>query len=323
MIHVGIDEAGYGPLLGPLVVGAAAFRVRGAEAEGSDDAASASLRERLAGMVCDAKGPRTKNPLPVAIDDSKAVHGRFGVPGLVRGVAWAASGSGRAAPTDLADWLERFGDRGPEAFAADPWFHRPHEERIAAYDAPAGLREALRLRGVEPLLLTVSPATPFELNDAFDRLDNKGRVLFLATAALLVRVLSDLPGEDVRVVLDRQGGRLDYGPWLAELFPWHAVRREPAPQGVSRYAFEEGGRRVTLTFATRGDRLDLPTGLASMAAKLTRELFMGRLNAWFARRRPGLAPTAGYVEDGRRFLAEAAPVLRAERVDLRRLVRSR
>ncbi len=317
MIHVGLDEAGYGPLLGPLVVGAAAFRVHDVSSR------TPTLRERLAGIVCDAAGPRTKNPLPVAIDDSKAVHGRFGVPGLVRGVALAAVGAGRAAPTDLADWLERFADRGPEAFEVDPWFAGPQRERIAVWEAPAGVREAMQLRGVEPVALVVSPATPFELNDAFDRLDNKGRVLFLATAALLVRVLGEFPGEAMSVVLDRQGGRLDYDAYLAEVFPYHRVRREPSIEGVTRYAFEEGGREIELAFTTKGDRVDLPTGLASMAAKLTRELFMGRLNAWFAARLPGVKATAGYVEDGRRFLAEVAPVLRTERVDLRRLVRDR
>ena len=50
---------------------------------------------------------------------------------------------------------------------------------------------------------------------------------------------------------------------------------------------------------------------------------MGRLNAWFADRRPGLRPTAGYVDDGRRFLADVADVLEKERVDHRRFVRQR
>ena len=54
--------------------------------------------------------------------------------------------------------------------------------------------------------------------------------------------------------------------------------------------------------------------LASMGAKYTRELFMRRLNAWFAERMPGIEPTAGYVEDGRRFLTEVKPILVREAI---------
>jgi len=314
VIRVGIDEAGYGPLLGPLVIGAAAFRVPD---EGP------SLRERLEGIVCRARGRRPKGPLPVAIDDSKEVHGRFGLEGLCRGVCAVAAGAGRAVPTDLADWLERFGDRGAEAFAADPWFEAPAHERIPAWEAPPGFRERWLLRGVEPLGVLVSPVTPVELNEAFDVTGNKARVLFLATMALLVRVLEAWPGEDVTALLDREGGRLDYGPYLAEVFPYQGVHALPSPRGEAHYAMREGGRTVRLSFVTKGDREDLAAGLASMAAKMTRELFMGRLNAWFSARAPALRATAGYVEDGRRFLLDVAPVLERERVDLRRLVRSR
>jgi hypothetical protein len=166
----------------------------------------------------------------------------------------------------------------------------------------------------------VSPITPAELNEAFDVTGNKARVLFLSTMALLVRVLEAWPGEDVTVLLDREGGRLDYllpGRGL----PYQGVKARPSPgRGALRDA--RGGRTVRLAFVTKGDR-GPRSGLASMAAKMTRELFMGRLNAWFLARSPALRPTAGYVEDGRRFLADAAPVLERERIDLRRLVRSR
>jgi hypothetical protein len=41
---------------------------------------------------------------------------------------------------------------------------------------------------------------------------------------------------------------------------------------------------------------------------------MRRLNAFFTARMPSLAPTAGYVEDGRRYLAEVKPILAAEAI---------
>ena len=319
MIQVGVDEAGYGPMLGPLVIGAAAFRL--------PDGDGPSLRERAAGIWCRAtrrpvaKKPRASSPVPV--DDSKKIHGRHGVPGLARGVASAVAGAGLEPPGHLADLLTRFADRGPDAFAEDPWCEAPERAEIPRYRPPAGLRERLRLRGIEPVSLRVSPITPRELNDAFDTTDNKGHVLFLVSIALVVRMLAAHPGEDMHVTLDREGGRLDYEPYLADVFPWREIRRLASPPREARYAFVEGGREVTLRFVTEGDGEDLSVGLASMAAKLTRELFMERLNAWFIARDPSLKPTAGYFGDGRRFLADAARVIESEHVDLRRLVRQR
>ena len=312
MIHAGIDEAGYGPLLGPLVIGASAFRV---------PAGGPGIRERVEGIWSRAgkRGPRGAIP----VDDSKEIHRRYGVEGLARGVASAAAGMGRAPASDLHDWLARFSDRPAEAFALDPWFENPQRETMAEYAVPAGLREKFLLRGAEPVALLVSPIVPAELNEAFAVTGNKARVLFLSTAALLVRLLDAFPGEDVSATLDREGGRLDYAEYLSDVFPWHEIRAEPSAPGEARYAFREGGREIRLRFATRGDAEDLAVGLASMAAKLTRELFMGRLNAWFQARLPGLKRTAGYVEDGRRFLKDVAAVIERERIDLSRLVRSR
>ena len=59
-----------------------------------------------------------------------------------------------------------------------------------------------------------------------------------------------------------------------------------------------------------------------MTAKLVRELHMARLNRFFRARMPELKPTAGYVQDGRRFVQEVDPVLRELDLDGERLVRN-
>lgn len=323
MLRIGIDEAGYGPLLGPLVIGAVALRV-----EDEPGRTASDLRRRLGSVVARAsEGARragsADGDAPVVLDDSKAVKERHGLAGLARGVRAFAAAAGHTPPADLGDLLARYGDRPAAAFAGEPWFAALAEEPVPPAPLPADLRARVLLTGVEPLGMVVAPALPAELNEAWAASDNKARVLFLAAAAVLVRLLEAFPGEDAEVLLDRQGGRLDYGDLLRDAFPFHDVERLRAPRGTSPYLLRHGGRRVRLTFQTRGDAEHLEVGWASMAAKLTRELFMARLNAWFGARQPGLRPTAGYVEDGRRWLREAAPVLSAQGIDPARLVRTR
>jgi len=53
----------------------------------------------------------------------------------------------------------------------------------------------------------------------------------------------------------------------------------------------------------------MPTALASMVSKYTRELLMARFNAFFSHHAPGVRPTAGYATDAARFRADIAPHL--------------
>jgi hypothetical protein len=331
MLVIGLDEAGYGPLLGPLVVGGTAFRL----ATRVRPACAVDLHAALDGLACRAGGapPALRRrrgagrevpaALPVVLDDSKQVKERHGLPGLARGLAFAMQGAGRAVPAHLGDLLAACGDRPPAQALAEPWWGEPELARVPEAGLPRDLRARCLLKGVEPLGAWVAPAFPAELNEAFAATGNKSRTLFLCTLTLLLRMLQELPGDEVLVRLDRQGGRLDYGAWLAGVFPFHQLEELDAPPGEAHYRLREGPRTVEVAFVTGGDARHLEVGVASMAAKLVRELCMERMNAWFGARQPGLAPTAGYVEDGRRWLRDAAPVLTRMGIAPERLVRQR
>jgi len=76
-VVAGIDEAGYGPLLGPLAVSATAFRV-------PDEAAEADLWELLRGAV--ARGAVRKSDRLRVADSKKLHHGGAGIEPLERNV---------------------------------------------------------------------------------------------------------------------------------------------------------------------------------------------------------------------------------------------
>ncbi|MBA4028398.1 MAG: hypothetical protein C0475_04580 [Planctomyces sp.] len=136
----------------------------------------------------------------------------------------------------------------------------------------------------------------------------------------LTRALG-LPG---LIVCDRQGGRRGYGPMLAAwLGPVGAAGVDTVAEGPqeSEYVVRSGDAErsggwdgVRVRFRVRAEGCSLPVALASMAAKLARELLMARFNAHYAGRarqrgRPEPEPTAGYTADARRWLSQAGCIL--------------
>ena len=321
MLHIGVDEAGYGPLLGPLVIGLAAFRVEEDGPIGSEW--PGRIRRRLKGQICRVSRNGRAKALPVPIDDSKLVLKRHGVAGLARGVGAFAAALDQAPPAHLEDLIVRYSDRQPVGYARAPWFEDLDTVPLPSYPWTGPLEQRWARRGVRALDLRVLPADAPELNEAFEALQNKANVLGLLSASLLVSLLDRYPAEDAHVVMDRHGGRKDYAAYLAQVFPFAQVSPRSGPIGESRYQVDLPDRRLYLRFVTKGDQISLAVSWASMAAKLTRELFMRRFNDWFCQRCPGLKPTAGYYTDGRRFLQDIEGLLAEEAVDRGLLVRSR
>jgi len=298
----GVDEAGLGPTLGPLVVGAALFR-------GSPEAL-ADLYGRLDGLV--ARDPAAI-PDRLAVDDSKRLFAgrRTLAPLELSALATLRPGAPLAArleqlhdaPTEgWPPWYSAAADEPPLPVEADPALARAWRERWPA---------ELAARGVEPVALFVRPVLEDELNACFRAGLNKAQAVLTRLAPVLRRLAARVPGDDLRIVVDRLGGRRYYADFLRTVFPLRPLAALEERETRSCYELRDGARTLTIAFEVEGDGRHFEVALASVAAKYVRELFVRRLNAHFARRKPGLRFTAGYPHDATRWLAEAADVLTA------------
>jgi len=328
-VVAGLDEAGLGPLLGPLTIGFSAFRV---PAEDTD------LWRQLARGVA----PRSKRgERRIVVADSKKVFARS-APGRRRlettALAFLSLLHDDGAPP--ADAREVLFDALPPpdgVVARHPWYeHLPSVPRAIDRGAlelqAARLGRELAARDVTILGAGVRVVPSGELNDSYATTGNKADTVWARTLEVL-RHLWTKHGEDgAAVTADLQGARSHYGPLLARGFPEASVRRLREDGIVSSYALEErdeerrGGwlpRRMTVEFRAKGEEHSFSVALASCLAKYARETVMEAFNSYFHAVQSDLAPTAGYTTDGRRWLDEARPALLERDVPREILVRAR
>ncbi len=324
-IYAGIDEAGYGPLMGPLCVGCSAWEI-------SDETAFLAppdLWGLLKSAICRRARDRRGR---VAIEDSKKLKGS-GAGGvhpmaeIERGVL-ALLGV-HDAETDIpatdAALLEALGAESLESRA--PWYCGARALPLACDPGRLAVGRAMVSRAcrnakISRHRLRCLTADADEINDVA----RVGAAKSSVTWGLVVRHIHALrqahPGQAIRVAIDRQGGRRRYHEDLMREFPGDRLTILMEEENESAYRLDGPQGALLVSFTVEGERHHLPIALASMAAKYSRELWMARLNTWFAQRVEGVRPTAGYVLDGRRFLAAVRPTLAAQAIPERLLVRS-
>ncbi len=321
----GIDEAGLGPILGPLTIGYALLRL---------PEPGVNPRQLLKGVV--VKDPSLDKDR-IVVADSKVVYTR-NPRGRKRLETTALSflallDPGGTPPTDPASVI--FGALRPSdaIIAEHPWYAR--FEPVPRYQEPGGLelrahklRRAFERTGLELADLGVRTLPAGELNASFERTQSKNQTEWHSIVAILRHLWSQADGEPIEVVVDRQGARSRYGGLLGRAFPRAVVTLVEESDGHSEYALaargsNPGAHSMHISFTERAEDHSFAVALASCLAKWSRELSMDAFNAYFQAMQPELKQTAGYYSDGKRWLAEATPALRQSKLEQRVVMRSR
>ena len=313
MRWVGIDEAGYGPNLGPLVMSAV---VAEGPAETPPD-----LWDDLRGTVSRADDPSGR----LWVDDSKrvfkarkgrerldaaslAVLDAVGRP-LPRtlGALFDAVGAGSMADIELAAWLDPGADpRYP------PMMSRSFAEAAVTRRPFAGAS----WRIIDVRSEVIGPA---RFNDGLAKspTGSKATVHFAAFAALIRHVWESSPADQAIAVRgDKHGGRHFYAEPLRAAFPLAEV--VPGEQGPDRSAYRlilPDRAPLAIELVPRADGEDGLVALASILSKTLREHWMDAFNQSWLARIPGLKPTAGYPIDARRFRRIIEPLCQADGLD--------
>jgi ribonuclease HII len=326
VVLAGIDEAGFGPILGPLVVSSSAFSLPNhfltADLWQILRKSVGSTRKHLAGRL-------------LITDSKKAYSKQKGIKHLQRTTlaclgcldkpAQHTAGKSPATLTELLtllspDCIERLNDY--------PWHRDIGDYRLSvdASDmaiASAVLKEDLASNGIELLELKSCCLDVAYYNKMVGTVKNKASVLFTAVSQLIKNAFDNFAGDYLQVIVDRQGGRVSYRRNLQRMFPdmeLKILRESPA---ASSYELESNGRQMRLHFVVGADQRFFPVSLASMVSKYLRELLVDNMNRYFTGFNPDLRPTAGYWKDGLRFIEDLKKNVPHVPFDSNQLIRCR
>jgi ribonuclease HII len=295
---IGIDEAGYGPNLGPFVMTSVACRA-------PDHCHDANLWHLLRPVVrqgCDADEGQ------LFLDDSKLVYTARGLAGLERGILAALWREGIPGSVSLASFIEWACPDDRDELRREIWYRGV--QTLPVHTVPGDLlpwaarfEEVCTTANVGPWHVRSVVVCPSRFNALLEEGGTKGVVLAHALTYLLRWQHATLPGEDaLAFFIDKHGGRNTYAAMLQHALPDGAVLTGQESMALSVYRIHGLGREVRLTFQPRADAAHLCVALASMTSKYLREVLMLEFNRFWQEHVPDLRPTAGYPGDAARFL---------------------
>ncbi len=319
---VGIDEAGYGPNLGPFVMSMVSVRVPDAEAD-------SDLWEVLSDAVCRVGDPDRDR---LVIDDSKRVYSTARGLGPLERSLLPITWNSLFDSWPLRAYWRAYASTPFRLLRVEPWYSEvelpldgPHD---SWREARIRLVNACQAANVEFGEFRSVVVFPRQFNALVERHHSKAAVPCWALKRLLRRLTSPpCPAlrfseggwresfrEQTHVFVDKLGGRNYYQPFLQSVFANRLVMCQCESAASSRYVAPAAAGDLQVIFEPEADRRFLPVALASMLSKYLREVLMKMFNRFWERQLPGLKPTAGYPSDAARFYVDIQPARKRLRI---------
>jgi len=289
---IGIDEAGFGPNLGPLVISATVWEI---DADYRPD----ELWNSLAPTISQT-GKITADQIHVA--DSKQVHqSSKGIGPLERSVSVLLEAAGHS----LTDWnsFTQFLDPVWGTETGEPWFDDAklklpidtceiNSQQLTRSVLTSWNSAGLKLRTIRSRIV---PAR--EYNQYIDEWDSKSLLL----SRLSLQLLDGLwdRSESTLIVCDKHGARNRYDDLIDEITQGEFIFRLEEGKAISRYKVGESELRFQMKAESH-----FPVAVSSMIAKYLREISMELFNRYWREKFPDLKPTKGYPQDAKRFRKE-------------------
>ncbi len=299
---IGIDEAGYGPTLGPLVIGAVVFQLPHAKVNlwKSLRSVISPVSSRQSGklLVCDSK--KAYQPSRGIGVLEKTVLSFLKARGF-KNSSWPVS--------QLIQELDPLGQHG--FYYQNPDMNLPlvaSTREIRQYGLR--LKKQMMDKSVKLVQVICRVVGVTEFNKFIKDRGNKSDLLFATVGQLLTRIHQTHKSKNMDFYIGKQGGRTYYRGALTGLFGQGKVKTIKETPALSVYrVMTRPGVKTELRFIKDAEIAHGAVALASMYAKYLREVSMKMFNSFYRQYMPGLKPTAGYPEDARRFLKEISPVI--------------
>jgi hypothetical protein len=264
MIVAGIDEAGYGPLLGPLVVGCCAFDV-------GPTTVVPCLWKRLSKLV---SKNRLASGRKLHVNDSKMVYSpSIGLKELERSVL-AMLCAGWEMPGDLGAMLGLTARSVLAELGDYSWYQTGENETFPVEQEALPIQlfaNALRMEMERSqtrfVYMGAQVVLERRLNQLMDATRNNASVLFSTSAMHLDHLLKTYGSQPMTIFCDRQGGREHYGSLLRLMFDEWSLEVLQEEDGHSYYQLHRGQDSVRIIFREKAETQCMAVALASMLSK--------------------------------------------------------